>query len=379
MTEDAAAVVGVATRRTFVIVAHLVLWAAALVAAFLLRFDFRLPEQHAAQLLVWLPLLLAIRVASFYALSLFRGIWRYTSAHDAIRIFEATTLGTLVFTLLLVLFFQTFPRSVVIIDYVLAMAFVGGARFSIRAFRPPNAPVTNKDVKPIRVLIVGAGDAGEMLVREVQRKYVGRYEVVGFVDDDRMKLGGHIHGVQVLGRIDELPLVVADQEVDEILIAIPSATGAQMRRIVDLCKATGVAVQDHPRPRRPHRRPGHRQPAPRRRHRGPPRPRAGRARHGADLDGDEGPRRSSSPAPAAPSARSCAGRSAASSPAVLVLVERAENALFEIDRELRRRFPGGAARCRASPTSPTAARMDEIFAATGRPSSSTPPRTSTCR
>ena len=246
MTEDAAAVVGVATRRTFVIVAHLVLWAAALVAAFLLRFDFRLPEQHAAQLLVWLPLLLAIRVASFYALSLFRGIWRYTSAHDAIRIFEATTLGTLVFTLLLVLFFQTFPRSVVIIDYVLAMAFVGGARFSIRAFRPPNAPVRTKDVKPIRVLIVGAGDAGEMLVREIQRKYVGRYEVVGFVDDDRMKLGGHIHGVQVRGRIDELPLVVADQEVDEILIAVPTATGAQMRRMVDLCKLTGAKFKTIP-------------------------------------------------------------------------------------------------------------------------------------
>ncbi len=360
MTEDAAAVVGVATRRTFVIVAHLVLWAAALVAAFLLRFDFRLPEQHAAQLLVWLPLLLAIRVASFYALSLFRGIWRYTSAHDAIRIFEATTLGTLVFTLLLVLFFQTFPRSVVIIDYVLAMAFVGGARFSIRAFRPPNAPVT-KDVKPIRVLIVGAGDAGEMLVREVQRKYVGRYEVVGFVDDDRMKLGGHIHGVQVHGRIDELPLVVADQEVDEILIAAPTATGAQMRRMVDLCKLTGakfktipglgdlvdgqvtfsqlrpVAIEDL------------------------------LGRDPVELDMALISKEMKGRAIVVTGAGGSIGSElcrqlARFEPSVLVLVERAENALFHIHRELQARFPSVRLEpCLADVAEPK--RMDEIFSA----------------
>src|SRR5512140_1539913 len=109
-------VVGLAARRMFVIVAHLVLWAAALVAAFLLRFEFRLPAQHAVQLVVWLPLVLIVRVAAFYAFD----------------IFKATTLSTLVLTAVLVVFFQTFPRSVIAIDYMLALMLVGGVRFSIR-------------------------------------------------------------------------------------------------------------------------------------------------------------------------------------------------------------------------------------------------------
>ena len=361
MTEHAAEVVGVATRRTLVIIAHLVLWAAALGAAFLLRFDFRLPELHAIQLIVWLPFLLAIRVASFYAFSLFRGIWRYTSAHDAIQIFKATTLGTLVFTLVLVLFFQTFPRSVLIIDYVLAMAFVGGARFAIRAFRPPNAPLANKDEKPIRVLIVGAGDAGEMLVREIQRKYVGRYEVVGFVDDDRAKLGGHIHGVRVRGRIDELPGVVADAEVDEILIAAPTATGAQMRRMVDLCKQTGakfktipglgdlvggqvtfsqlrpVAIEDL------------------------------LGRDPVELDMALISRELKGHAIMVTGAGGSIGSElcrqlARFEPAVLVLVERAENALFHVHRELQGRFPSvKLVPCLADVAE--SKRMDEIFTA----------------
>ncbi|MGB8930873.1 MAG: nucleoside-diphosphate sugar epimerase/dehydratase [Anaeromyxobacteraceae bacterium] len=361
MTERGAVILNVATRRTVVIVAHLVLWTAALACAFLLRFEFRVQASLVAQVLVWLPLLLAIRVASFYALSLFRGIWRYTSAHDAIQIFKATTLGTLVFTVFLVFFFQTFPRSVVIIDWVLAMAFVGGARFSIRALRPPNAPVTNKDEKPIRVLIVGAGDAGEMLVREIQRKYAGRYEVVGFVDDDRMKLGGHIHGVRVRGFIEELPRVVADQEVDEILIAIPTATSAQMRRMVELCKQTGaksktipglgdlvdgqvtfsqlrpVAIEDL------------------------------LGRDPVALDMALISREMKGHAILVSGAGGSIGSElcrqvARFEPSVLILVERAENALFHIHRELTARFPALRLEPRLADITDLA-RMEQIFEA----------------
>jgi FlaA1/EpsC-like NDP-sugar epimerase len=246
VTERGAVIFNVATRRTVVVVTHLLLWEAAVTCAFLLRFEFRLPPAASVELLAWLPVLLGVRVVTFYFFGLFRGIWRYTSARDAIDIFKATTLGTLVFTLFLVFFFQTFPRSVVLIDYVLALLFVGGARFSIRALRPPNAPLPSKEEKPTRVLIVGAGDAGEMLLRELVRKYPGRYEVVGYVDDDRTKLGGHIHGVRVRGLIEELPRVVAEHEVDEILIAIPTASGAQMRRIAELCKSTGASFKTIP-------------------------------------------------------------------------------------------------------------------------------------
>jgi len=135
---------GIALRRFIAISAHVGLWVVALTAAFLLRFDFHFPRNYGDAVLVWYPLLLAIRVASFYAFGLFRGIWRYTSARDAIDIFKATTLSTLVLTAILVVFFQTFPRSVIAIDYMLALMLVGGVRFSIRAFRPPNVPLPSK-------------------------------------------------------------------------------------------------------------------------------------------------------------------------------------------------------------------------------------------
>jgi FlaA1/EpsC-like NDP-sugar epimerase len=352
---------GVAARRTVVIVAHLALWAAALIAAFLLRFDFRLPPPHDVELWLWLPVVLAIRTAAFYAFGLFRGIWRYTSARDAIDIFKATTLSTLVLTAVLVVFFQHFPRSVIAIDYMLALMLVGGIRFSIRAFRPPNAPPPQKEEKPTRLLIVGAGDAGEMLLRELQRKYVGRYVIVGLVDDDRTKQGGHIHGVRVRGLIGDLPKIVVDHDVDEILIAVPTATGAQMRRMVDLCKASGakfktipglgdlvggevtvsqlrpVAIEDL------------------------------LGRDPVQLDmaliSQEMKGRAIMVTGAGGSIGSELCRQVGRfEPSILVLVERTENALFHIHRELQARFPGLAmAPCLADVAEPK--RMDEVLSA----------------
>jgi FlaA1/EpsC-like NDP-sugar epimerase len=359
VTERGSVILNVATRRTVVIVAHLFLWSAALTLAFLLRFEFRVPAKHQVELLAWLPVLLAVRVVAFYFFGLFRGIWRYTSARDAIDIFKATTLSTLVLTAILVVFFQTFPRSVIAIDYMLALILVGGVRFSIRAFRPPNAPPPSKEEKPTRTLIVGAGDAGEMLLREMVRKYGGRYEVVGFVDDDRMKLGGNIHGVRVRGLIEEIPRVVVDHDVDEILIAIPTASGAQMRRIVDLCKASGakfktipglgdlvggqvtfsqlrpVAIEDL------------------------------LGRDPVELDMALISREMKGRAVLVTGAGGSIGSELCRQlcrfePSVLVLVERAENALFHVHRELQARFPAVRLEpCLADVAD--AKRMEEIF------------------
>jgi FlaA1/EpsC-like NDP-sugar epimerase len=128
------------------------------------------------------------------------------------------------------------------------MGLVGGVRLStrIRALRPRREPAIERSETPSRVLVAGAGDAGELLVADVQRRYASRYEVVGFVDDDGRKLGGHIHGVRVLGQIADLPRVVAEQQATQILIAIPTANGAQMRRIVGLCKQTGAKFKTIP-------------------------------------------------------------------------------------------------------------------------------------
>ena len=123
---------------------------------------------------------------------------------------------------------------------------MGGARFAYRSLTAERQAPPEKDVKPTRALIIGAGDAGEMLLREVQRNHAAKFKVLGFVDDNPAKLHAHIHGVKVLGGVDQLPALVADEDADEVIIAAPASTGAQMRRIVDACKASGARFKTIP-------------------------------------------------------------------------------------------------------------------------------------
>ncbi|WP_242392037.1 polysaccharide biosynthesis protein [Anaeromyxobacter oryzisoli] len=230
------------------IAVHLALWAASLLAAFQLRFDFHVPREHAQLIPIWLPVLLAARTATYYQCGLFRGLWRYTGARDLASIVVANTLSTGLTTVFVVYGFHGFPRSVIAIEWLTATMLVGGARFSIRLLRhrlAPPAPVA-PEARRQRVLIVGAGDAGEMLLREILRSHAARWEPVGFLDDDRRKLGEHIHGVRVLGAIADLEAVAAARKIDEVLIAIPSATGAEMRAIVEHCKAVRVRFRTIP-------------------------------------------------------------------------------------------------------------------------------------
>lgn len=239
----------VSVRRALVIGVHLFLWTAALYLALGLRFDFRVPTVYRDMESVWLPALLAVRVFFFYWFGLFRGLWRYTGAKDLVAIVVATTLSSVaVITLLVMGFGAHFPRSVTVIEWLIAIALVGGLRFAIRAaFRVLTERAGAVDTaQRHRILVVGAGDAGEMLLREIQLRHAHRYEAVGFLDDDRHKLGENIHGVRVLGSIEKLPVVVQEREVDEILIAMPSANGAVMRRVVELCKASGARFKTIP-------------------------------------------------------------------------------------------------------------------------------------
>ena len=245
MNAHTAAKTSVGTHRTLVIAVHLGLWAAALWLAFLLRFDFRISREYLDLLAVWLPVLLAIRTCAFYGWGQFRGMWRYTGAKDLIAIVQATTAGSLGITAFLVFAFGHFPRSILVIDWLAALTLVGGARFAIRWLRKKNG-VSARAAQAARILVVGAGDAGEMLLREIQQRHAARFLPVGLLDDNARKRGSQIHGVRVLGSIGDLPRVVARGDVDEIIIAIPSAAGQQMRRIVDLCKSSGVPFRTIP-------------------------------------------------------------------------------------------------------------------------------------
>ncbi len=235
-----------AFRPALVVAVHLLIWTAAFLLAFGLRFDFDFDHKYLRQMWTWFPILSALRLAAYWRTGLFRSLWKYSGARDLRAILLATTVSTVVFLAVLAAFFQTFPRSVMIIEWALCVLFVGGARFTYRSLTADRRPPPEKHVKPTRLVIAGAGDSGELLLRDIQRNHAGRFEVLGFVDDAPHKLHAHIHGIKVLGRVEELARVVDEVEADEVIIAAPSATGEQMRRIVDACKASGARFKTIP-------------------------------------------------------------------------------------------------------------------------------------
>lgn len=232
-------------RRAVIIAIHVALVVFAYLLAFLLRFDLALSPERWTLFLQTLPLLVLLRMGAFARFHLYQGMWRYVSMADILAILKAVTLSSLVFLAgVLVFVGHGFPRSVFLLDWVLCLALVGGVRLALRAIRESNSRYHLSSSG--RALIVGAGDAGEMLVREIERSLTLNYEVVGLVDDDPQKQGARIHGIPVVGTIEQLPDLCRSLEVQEILIAIPSATREQKRRILERCQASGVPFKAVP-------------------------------------------------------------------------------------------------------------------------------------
>ena len=224
---------------------QLAIFAVAGVLAFLLRFDISVPPQYwphlLAALCVWVP----VKVFVFHSLRLDRGWWRYVSIRDVARLAAANVAGSALGCLALPWFApKGFPRSVYILDFLLCLGMTAGARMTVRlAFEFSRSP--NLGTKK-RTLIYGAGDAGVTLLREIHQNPALAYEVVGFVDDDSAKTGSFIHHTKVFGNGAALPSIVASQAIETVLIALPSANGAQMTRVLNHCHEAGVSYKTVP-------------------------------------------------------------------------------------------------------------------------------------
>ena len=213
--------------------------------AFLLRFELPISPEDWRQLLITLPLILGLRLLAFDRFHLYEELWRYVSMRDILAILSAVTLSSLVFSFaVLGLINADFPWTIFPIDWGVCLLFVGGARLALRALREWRMRSSGRTGR--RALIIGAGDAGELLIREIGRNPSLNYHIVGFVDDETGKHGKRIHGVEVLGSIDQLPVFCSSYQVQELLIAIPSATGSEMRRIIEGCRAAKVEFRTMP-------------------------------------------------------------------------------------------------------------------------------------
>ncbi len=214
--------------------------------SFMLRFDLRIQGLgYRNVILQTIPLLLVIKLSVFYYFRLFSGWWKYSGMNDLLDIIKAALVSSPLFYLAVYLIFgvEGYPRSTFLIDTLLTIVFIGGARFVVRAYSEQARATTTG----VNTLIVGAGRAGNLIVRELKGNLSLGYNPVGFVDDNPSKKGVSMQGVKVLGTTVNLPELIEKFEVARILIAIPSAQGEEVQRIIDKCRESKVEFQILPR------------------------------------------------------------------------------------------------------------------------------------
>jgi FlaA1/EpsC-like NDP-sugar epimerase len=228
-------------RSLAVFVVHPFLIGLATYLAISLRFDGDIPPHVLANYWRILPWTVVIRGLVFAPFGLYQGLWRYTSIFDLWRLSLAVFASSIV---VFGLVYQPLgpdglPRSIVIIESILLIAFVGGVRLLPRLIQ-----IEPSSTQARRVLVLGAGDAGEMILREMKRGTA--YHPVGFIDDDPTKIGRTIHGVTVLGTRQDLPRVIAAARPQEVLVAIPSLDSAVMRSVVEMLETCKLPITTLP-------------------------------------------------------------------------------------------------------------------------------------
>lgn len=228
-------------RRPLIVFGHLLLIPLVYFTAFVLRFDLPIPPDRLSLFLLTMPVLLAFRIAAFAYFNLFEGWWRHAGMQDLIDLFKAVSLSSAAMLGLLFLLgdFRHLPRSLLVLDWLLAMGVFGGARFAVRGLREQRVTRLRAG-RGQRALIIGAGEAAESLLRQLRRNENDRIRPVGLVDDDPHKRGMRLHGLRVEGTTAQIVELAARHRIELLVLAMPSATREQMKRIVELCVATGL-------------------------------------------------------------------------------------------------------------------------------------------
>ncbi|MDR1990053.1 MAG: hypothetical protein LBQ09_07465, partial [Acidobacteriaceae bacterium] len=218
-------------RRPIVLAIHVALIVAANYVAFWQRFDGHIPDRQWANFLQMLPWLVVIRMVTFVPFRLYQGLWRYTSLWDLLNIFSAVGVSSSVFIAFVRFGMSnvTYPRSVLLVDPLVLVCGLTAVRLVRRVSRDVRWRATGAGS---RVLILGAGDAGEMIVRDMKNNPFYHYQPVGFIDDDAAKVGRRIHGVPVLGTRAVLAKIIEDYRPDEAIIAMPRVSPAVLRQVV---------------------------------------------------------------------------------------------------------------------------------------------------
>ena len=235
-------------HRLLQLLADAVIVAVSWVLAFELRFDHGLPVYYDTLLRRTIFIVVAIKLAVFIAFGFHRRWWRYFSVNDMWSAARGVVVASLVADV--TVYFVSpvhnvrLPRSIAVMDLLITLALVAGARLLTRTVT--ERPRFGVVARGKEVIVVGAGDAGRLVVQEMQRSRMLSYTPIGFVDDDPRKRNTRILGVRVLGTMEDLPRLVREFKPDELLIAIPSASGETRRRVVEAAQSASVPVKTLP-------------------------------------------------------------------------------------------------------------------------------------
>jgi UDP-GlcNAc:undecaprenyl-phosphate GlcNAc-1-phosphate transferase len=231
-------------RRTLLVVgSDLAIITLAYFGAYFLRMNFRFTEAEGMAVLKAFPIVLVVRSACFFWYGLYRGVWKYTSTPDVVRIIKAVTTGSAVILVLLVLFYRfvAFPRSLFVIEYFLLIIGIGGSRFASRLFHEFGREALGGGVR--RVGILGAGDYGERLAREIRSAEGRTVSVVCYIDDDPRKIGLTLQGVPIVGPLDDLVEICRRFEVRALVNGMTSVSVGRLKSIVRDARTAGVDVE----------------------------------------------------------------------------------------------------------------------------------------
>jgi FlaA1/EpsC-like NDP-sugar epimerase len=244
-------------RKLLILFAHIAAFAASLFFSFLLASNMQLKRDWlTGQYPILLVFFVIIKLTVFGLFGQYRGWWRYVGISDLISILRASIVSSIIIVASWFVFLSTtsirnhlqsiteVSQGMFVADLFITVLLLGGLRMMVRLYYEEFLAVESSRLK--RFLIIGAGNAGEALLREIHRMPVAQYEVVGFVDDAPAKQGISIHGISVLGTVEELPKICKERNIEEIAIAIPSATPKQLRRVIQVCEGTKIRFRTVP-------------------------------------------------------------------------------------------------------------------------------------
>ena len=212
----------------------------------LIRFDGYITSHYLHQMIDALPIMVISYIVMLLSMHLYTRIWRYAGMREMVAVLIATTLGAGLFYTGMYVFDKSLPRSIYLISWILSTGVIGIGRMVLHYIAMQYGGKQSTDADMVNTLIIGAGDAGATIAREIERYHKRSRKVIGFIDDDESKFNRLMGGVRILGNRHDIPSIVKENKVKEIIIAMPSVTRNEIRNIMEICSTLKCKVNTLP-------------------------------------------------------------------------------------------------------------------------------------